>query len=187
MGLEKRNESGADPALTGAGREDPECSDPGSLQSWVTGQPRVSMGEPHHIGTPQRRVTSWLGCPQSLCGPRGSGMALTQVSLGVWRGLRHGGKGRKELFFPCPVAGTQVPGCCCASATGSASRDGTRDGDLLSAPCPPRLGQGTAAGSKDTTWILIFFIHVSTINLPGCSFPDNRIHYDGNILRRTAA
>lgn len=77
------------------------CSDPGSLQRRVTGQPRVSPaspgchGEPHHIGTPWGRVTSWRGCPQSLCGSRGTGVALAQVSLGVCRRLWHGGKGRE--------------------------------------------------------------------------------------------
>lgn len=96
-------------------------SDPGSLQSHVPGQPRVSLGEPHRSGTPSGRVTSWTGCPQPFCGLRGTGRALAPVSLGVCRGLRHGGKGRKELFYSCPVAGAQVPGCCSAQGMETSS------------------------------------------------------------------
>lgn len=179
-------------------REDPDVFRARVLQSRVTGQSRCHW-ESHTTLGPRREVSPpGLAVPSPPVGPgdeQGPGSGLA----GGLPGAAARREGKKELFSPCPVAGTQIPGCCCASATGSASRDGTRDGELLTAPCPPRvgtrdcapcpprLGQGTAAGSKDTTWILIFFIHVSTINLPGCSFPDNRIHYDGNILRRTAA
>lgn len=180
----------------------PMCSDPESLQSRVTASPGCHWESPTTLGPCREESHPGLVVLSPSAGPG--------EPAWPWHRSRWGFAGscgteareekrRKELFFPCPVAGTQVSSCCCASATGSDTRDGTRDGNLLSvlcpprlgtrncAPCPPRLGQGTAAGSKDTTWILILFIHVSTINLPGCSFPDNRIHYDGNILRRTAA
>lgn len=98
----------------------------------------------------------------------------------------HRGRGKGEAIFPPPLQVPKSPGCCLALEMGNASRVGTRDGDVVPCAllCP---GQGTAAGSKDNALILIFYIHVSNINPPGCSFPDNRIHYDGNILRRTAA
>lgn len=175
------------------------CSEPGSPPAQgVTGRAPTTLGPRREQSPPG------LAVPSPSVGPREPAWPWHRSRWGFAGGCGtegREGKGRegRSCFFPCPVAGTQVPSCCCASATGSDTRNGTRDGDHLSAlcpprlgtrncgPCPPRLGQGTAAGSKDTTWILILFIHVSTINLPGCSFPDNRIHYDGNILRRTAA
>lgn len=84
----------------------PMCSEPGSLQSRVTSQPRVPLGETHHTGTPRGRVTSWLGCPQSLCGSRGTGRALARgVCWGFAGGCgTEGREGRKEgvvFSLPC--------------------------------------------------------------------------------------
>lgn len=162
--------------------------------------PRAGGPAPHggtHRGArPQRGVpvpasasSPWgdgdLGWPQQ--GARCHRGDITDGAgfIGVCQRVRGTGSTERRVS-PSPPAGTHVPRLSPCLAMGSASRDGTRDGDVGPSAllCP---GQGTAAGGKDDPWIFIFYIHVSNINPPGCSFPDNRIHYDGNILRRTAA
>lgn len=157
----------------------------GSCPTW--GHP---SGSPTPAGCP---------CPHFSLEPPGRwrpGMAPTGGSVSPWgtapmalgsSGFASGymARGAQKGWFLPPFL--QVPmSPACHPAWRWAVSAGTRDRDVVPSAlrCP---GQGTAAGGKDKPWILRFYIHVSNINPPGCSFPDNRIHYDGNILRRTAA
>lgn len=153
-----------------------------------------TWGHPSGSLTPVR-----CPCPHFSLEPPGRwrpGMAPTGGSVSPWgtapmalgsSGFASGymARGAQKGWFLPPFL--QVPmSPACHPAWRWAVSAGTRDRDVV--PSALRCaGQGTAAGGKDKPWILRFYIHVSNINPPGCSFPDNRIHYDGNILRRTAA
>lgn len=170
MGREERNEPGDDPAVIGAGRDAFRPRVLAEPCPWAA-QGVTGRASPQWDPVRKSHLLDWVS-PALLRAP-GNGH---RSRWGCAGGCGTEGREGRSCFSPALL---QVP-----KSPAAALHKGWRP---PRAPCPPRLGQGTAAGSKDTTWIFIFFIHVNTINLPGCSFPDNRIHYDGNILRRTAA